>query len=174
MGFDECYQLGNVVKTHGLRGELVFFLDVDFPEEYQELESVFIDINGKLVPFFIESLHLQGNKAIVALEEIESIEDAEPLVGKPTYLPLKNLPTLPDGKYYYHQLVDFSVYEADRLIGKVTEIFEMPTNYLMGVDHQGKEVLIPIEDEIVRSVDLHTQTIHVDLPDGLLELYTDQ
>ena len=55
MGFDDCYQLGNVVKTHGLRGELVIFLDVDHPELYQEMESVLVDMNGKLVPFFIET-----------------------------------------------------------------------------------------------------------------------
>lgn len=171
MGFDEYYQLGNVVKTHGLRGEVVFFLDVDTPEEYQKLESVFIDINGKLVPFFIESLHLQGDRAIVALEEIESLEDAEQLVGKSAFLPLNHLPELLAGKYYYHQLVGFLVYEEENLIGKVTEIFEMPHNHLMGVDHQGKEVLIPIEDEIILSVDLKAEKIDVRLPEGLLDLY---
>lgn len=171
MSFDEYYQLGNIIKTHGLRGEVIFFLDVDDPEEYQELESVFIDLNGKLIPFFIESFHLQGDRAIVALEEVENIEDAEPLVGKSTYLPLDSLPKLPEGKYYYHQLIGCAVYEGEKLIGPVTEVFEMPTNYLIGVDHQGKEVLIPIADEIVRSVDLQAQKIAVHLPEGLLALY---
>ena len=45
MGFDDCYQLGNVVKTHGLRGEVVIFLDVDHPELYQKMEPVSVHIN---------------------------------------------------------------------------------------------------------------------------------
>ncbi|REE05877.1 ribosome maturation factor RimM [Marinoscillum furvescens] len=171
MGFDECYQLGNVVKTHGLRGELVFFLDVDFPEQYQEMESVFVELSGKLVPFFVESFHLQGERAIVALEEIESIEDAKPLVGKNLFLPLDRLPQLPEGKYYFHQLVGFELYDRDQLIGAVTAIYELPTYHLLNVDHQGVEVLVPAEDGIIQSVDLKEKVIKAELPDGLLDVY---
>lgn len=171
MGFDECYQLGNVVKTHGLRGELVFFLDVDFPEQYQEMESVFVELSGKLVPFFVESFHPQGDRAIVALEEIESIEDAKPLVGKNLYLPLDRLPDLPEGKYYFHQLVGFEVYDREQLIGTVKEIYELPTYHLLNVDHQGVEVLVPAEDGIIQSVNIKEQVIKAELPDGLLDVY---
>ena len=174
MGFDECYQLGTVVKTHGLRGEVVFSLDVDFPEDYKELESVFIDINGKLVPFFIESFRLQGDRAIVVLEDITTLEAAESLSGKGLYLPLENLPRLSAGQYYYHELVGLDVYENDQLLGKVTEVFQMPTNYLLGVDHKGTEVLIPLEDEIIISVDLEHRKIITKLPEGLLDVYLDQ
>lgn len=174
MGFDECYQFGNVVKTHGLRGEIVFVLDVDAPEDYRNLESVFIDINGKLVPFFIKSFNLQGDRAIVALEDTDSIEDAEPLIGKDLYLPLKNLPKLANGKYYYHELVGLEVYNEDELLGKVTEVFEMPTTHLLGVDHKGTEILIPLEDEIILSVDLEQGKIITRLPDGLLDVYLGQ
>lgn len=171
MGFDECYQLGTVVKTHGLRGELVFFLDVDFPEDYKELESVLIDINGKLVPFFIESFQHQGARAIVGLEDIRTLEDAEPLAGKELYLPLKALPKLAKGQYYYHELIGLEVFDDDKLIGTVTGVFQMPTNYLMGVDHKGTEVLIPLEDELIVSVDLEQRKIITRLPEGLLDVY---
>jgi len=171
MGFDECYQLGTVVKTHGLRGEIVLFLDVDNPELYQEMESVLVDINGKLVPFFIESLQLNGDRAITALEDIETIDDAKQLVGKNLFLPLKNLPTLPEGGYYYHQLINFDFFNGSLLLGKVKAVYEMPTGHLISVDHQGTEVLVPAEDAIVKKVDLENQAIHGELPDGLLEIY---
>lgn len=174
MGFDECYQLGNVVKTHGLKGEIVIFLDVDHPEDYQEMESVLVDINGKLVPFFIESLHMQGERAITALEDIHNIDEAKELVGKSLYLPLKQLPELSEGQYYYHQLIGFELYDGERLIGLVKEVYEMPTNHLLNVDHNGIEVLVPAEDELLTSVNLQEKKIIAKLPDGLLEVYQEQ
>ncbi|MEQ9305842.1 MAG: ribosome maturation factor RimM [Marinoscillum sp.] len=174
MGFDECYQLGNVVKTHGLKGEIVISLDVDHPESYQEMESVLVDVNGKLVPFFIESLHMQGDRAITALEDIESIDEAKTLVGKDLYLPLKFLPKLPEGQYYYHELIGFDFYDQDKYLGKVKEVYEMPTNHLLNVDYNGTEVLVPAEDAILNSVNLAEQKIIATLPEGLLEVYLDQ
>ncbi|MFY0607380.1 MAG: 16S rRNA processing protein RimM [Cyclobacteriaceae bacterium] len=171
MGFGECYQLGNVVKTHGLKGQVVIFLDVDDPSEYKKLESVFIDINGKLIPFFIESLNLQGDRAIVTLDEIASIEDATPLIGKDLYLPLRNLPDLPEGKYYYHQLPGLDVVEGGTYIGLVKEVFQMPNNNLLAVDHKGVEVLIPLSDGVVKKVNLSENKIEVVLPEGLLDVY---
>ncbi len=173
MGFDECYQLGNVVKTHGLLGEVVIFLDVDHPELYQEMESVLVDMNGKLVPFFIEYLQFNGDRAITAFEDIENIDDAKQLVGKNLFLPLKSLPELPDGGYYFHQLVDMDFYNGDQLLGKVTGVYEMPTNHLICVDHNGAEVLVPAEDEIVKEVDLSNKIIKAELPEGLLDIYLD-
>ncbi len=171
MGFDECYQLGHIVKTHGLNGEVTFFLDVDHPEEYQNLESVFIDINGKLVPFFIETLHLQGDKAIVALEEIEDINSAKPLVSKELYLPLRSLPKLKAGQYYFHQLPGMKVFQNENLLGIVKDVIQLPNNNLLSVDYQNQEVLIPISDEIVINVDFSDQKIEVNLPEGLLDIY---
>ncbi len=171
MGFDDCYQLGHVVKTHGLRGEVVIFLDVDHPDLYQEMESVLVDMNGKLVPFFIEYLQVNGDRAITALEDIESIDEAKTLVGNNLFLPLNKLPELPDGGYYFHQLIGFEFFDGEQLLGKVTGIYEMPTNHLICVNHQGKEVLVPAEEAILKEVDLPNKTIRANLPEGLLAIY---
>jgi 16S rRNA processing protein RimM len=171
MGFEECYQLGNVIKTHGLKGEVAILIDADIPENYKNLESVFIEINGKLVPFFIESLNLQGDKAIVKFEEIENIDDAMPLVSSNLFLPLKSLPKLAKGKYYFHELPGLSVFEGETLIGTVTGVVDMPNGDLLTVDHDGTEMLIPLMDEIVTLVDVSAKRVEVTLPPGLLELY---
>lgn len=171
MGFDDCYLLGQLVKTHGLRGELVAHLDVDYPEEYLELESVFVDQNGKLIPFFIESIAIRGDKAYIAFEDIENIDQATPLVSSSLYLPLDNLPKLPVGKYYYHQLIGLNLYNGDELVGSVKEVYDLPNNRLLGVDHQGTEVLIPLEDEIIKTVDLDKGEIRADLPEGLIDVF---
>jgi len=175
VGIDDCYILGNVIKTHGLNGEISILLDVDDPSEYKGLESVFVDISGKLVPFFIESIHLQKeNKALVAFEDVEDLNAAREIVGCNLYLPLTNLPKLGNGKYYFHELLGFEVYNGDILLGHVINIYELPQNNLLAVDHQEKEVLIPLEDGIILTVDTENKKIITELPEGLLEVYKAQ
>lgn len=173
MGFDDCYLLGHLIKTHGLRGELTAHFDVDFPEEYQELESVFVDQNGKLVPFFIESISIQGSKVLIAFEDVEDIDTASQFVGSSLYLPLENLPPLPDGKYYFHQLIGLTLYHNESVIGEVKELYDLPNNRLIGVDHNGTEILIPLTEEIIRDVNLADEKISASLPEGLLEVFTE-
>ena len=173
MGIDDCYLLGHIVKTHGLKGELIAHFDVDYPEEYQDLESVFVEQNGKLIPFFIEALSVRNDKVFVAFDDIERIEAATPLVGTSLYLPIENLPPLKDGDYYFHQLVGMELYDSEKLIGIVNDVYELPNNNLLGVAHQGVEVLIPLEDAIIKKVNLEAKTILADLPEGLIDVYLD-
>lgn len=168
----DCYQLGEVIKTHGLKGEVSIHLDVDYPEEYQELESVFLLQNGKLVPFFIDTLQIHGKKALAKFEDIDSIEMASELVKAEIYLPLSFLPTLPDDGYYFHDLVGCEVKEGDQSLGVVKEIIDLSGNELLFVEQEGKELLIPMKEEIMLNVDIKSKTIEVNLPDGLLDLYS--
>ncbi len=171
MGIDDCYLLGHLVKTHGLKGELIAHFDVDYPEEYQELESVFVEQNGKLVPFFIDSISVRNDKVFLAFEDIDRIETASPLVGTSLYLPLDELPELGDGDYYFHQLVGMSLYDGEELIGTVSNVYELPNNNLLGVQHKDVEVLIPLDDAIVKEVNLTENKILADLPEGLIDVY---
>ena len=88
MDIESCYQLGYILKTHGIHGELLIYLDTDNPEEYKLLESVFVEIKQKLVPFFIEQIKVNDNKAIIRFQEIDNLEAAEKLKGLTLYLPL--------------------------------------------------------------------------------------
>lgn len=171
MRVDDCYQLGYVIKTHGLKGEVQIFLDVDNPSEYQELESVFVLQNNALIPFFLEYIQCGDKKAIAKFEEIDSIEEAAKLVSGELYLPLDLLPELPDGKYYFHQLVGLTLFDGTEKIGEVTQVYEMGPQNLISVDHDGKEIMIPLMDEIVQKVDLKNSEIRAKLPDGLIDIY---
>ena len=75
MRLDDCFELGHIQKPHGLKGELSIFLDTDFPEDYEDLGSVFVlDENG-LVPFFMEYIQLTSDqKAIVKFEDIDTFD----------------------------------------------------------------------------------------------------
>lgn len=174
MKVEDCYQLGYVIKTHGLKGEIQVFLDVDNPLDYQDLESVFVKQGNALIPFFLEHIQVNAKKSIVALEEIESLEDAEKLVGKELYLPLSVLPELPEGEYYYHQLIGLQLVADGKTIGPVDQVYEIAPQNLLSVTHQGKEVMIPINDQIIQKVDFTTGVITAHLPEGLLEVYLEE
>ena len=172
MNIGECFQLGYVIKKHGLSGEVNILLDVDVPHEYQNLESVFVEINDKLVPFFIESISIKGNKAIVRFEDVNTADQADDLKGKGLFLPLSMLPELGDNKFYYHQIIGYHVIDAsDGDIGVVKDVYTSPNQDLLAIDHQSKEILVPINDEIIGSVDHDNKQLHVTLPEGLLDVY---
>ncbi len=176
MQVDDCYQLGYVIKPHGLNGELQFLLDVDSPQEYSALESVFVLQGQQLVPFFIESIAVRGNKAIVALEEVESVDEAWALKGAELYLPLAVLPELPDDQYYYHDLVGFALEkESGELIGEIQSVLDAGAQDLLQVKHtSGKEVLVPLTDELIVKVDKTGRKLIMNLPEGLIEVYLNE
>lgn len=169
---DDCYQLGEVIKTHGLNGEVTINLDVDFPEDYIKLESVFLKQDGKLVPFFISHLQINGDKALVKFEDVNSIDEAKALVKTQLFLPLAQLPKLEDGGFYFHDLIGCEVIEGKKVIGVVKDVYE-GANELMVVFSDDNEILIPLIDEIVVEVNIEAKKVIVTLPDGLLDLYKD-
>ncbi|GAA5031886.1 ribosome maturation factor RimM [Marivirga lumbricoides] len=171
----QCFQLGIVSRPHGLKGEVYISLDTDFPEEYAEMESVFLLQNGKLVPFFIEHLQIRNTEALVKFEDIDDKDAALSIKGLSLHLPLNQLPELSDDQFYFHEIIDFQVVDKNLgSLGKVAQVYEAGHQDLIGMDYQQKEVLIPINDDIINSVDRENKIIMVTLPDGLLELYLEE
>jgi 16S rRNA processing protein RimM len=173
MNKDQCFQIGRLAKVHGLRGEVNVVLDVDFPEDYEGLEHLFLEQKGRLVPFFLEHFVIQpGGRALAKFEELNTIEQVEMLVGSEIYLPLTELPELDEDQFYFHELVGFEVIDETKgLIGPVQNVYDLETQDLLGVTHQGKEVLIPIQDGIITKVDKADKKVYCQLPEGLLEIY---
>ena len=174
MRVDDCYQLGYVIKTHGLHGELSVMLEVDFPDAYQQLESVFVATSGSetLVPFFVEHLTIRQNKALIKFEEIDTVDQAETLLKAKLYLPLESLPPLADDQFYYHEIIGFTVEDEQQgTLGTVQDVYESTGQDMIVMQYQGREVFIPINDDIVPRVDKKQSVVYVNLPDGLLEVY---
>jgi len=172
MTIDNCFKLGHIVKKHGLKGELSILLDADYPEDYKQLESVFVEVNKQLVPFFIEYLQLNGDRGIIKFEDVDDLASAERLLKSNLYLPVDSLPELGEGQFYYHEVIGYMV--IDKVIGEVgpvDQIYEFPNQDLFGVIHQEKEVLIPINDQLIVKVDHQLRQVEVNLPAGLLEIY---
>lgn len=174
MKVDDCFELGNIIKPHGMKGEVAAILDVDNPSYYQNLESVFVDIDGKLIPFFIEKLSLNKELVIIKFEDIDSIDHTERVMGCPLYLPLSALPPLPENRFYFHEIIGFQVIDAEEgVIGFIKEVYQITQQDILAVDHHGQEVLIPLHDDFIVKVDKTQKEMHLNLPSGLLKVYLD-
>lgn len=171
MDIDSCFELGHVIKNHGIKGELLVFLDVDDPVKYEKLDSVFIEINHKLVPFFIEQFKLQGSNAIVKFEDVNDIERARELAATRMFLPLEQLPDLGKDNFYLHEIIGFTVIDetAGRL-GEIKTIYEANGNRLAGMDYREREVLVPLNKDFIRKLDKKKKEVFMALPDGLLDI----
>ena len=171
---DDCYQLGHITKTHGVNGEMVFFLDVDDPGLYEDLDSVLIEVKGELIPYFIESIAIvKGSRAIVALEGVETIEQAERFIKANLFLPLENLDPIDDNtRFYFHEIVGYQLVDSNLgMLGTVATVYSMDTQDLIAMEYQGHEVLVPINSDIVHTIDREKKQLQVTLPEGLLEVY---
>lgn len=177
MNIEACYYLGYTSKIHGKEGSLVVKLDVDNPNFYKKLESVFIQMNKmdtELIPFFILSAQLvNSDSLILKIEDLNDVEQAKAMIGKEVYLPLEMLPKLTGNKFYFHEVIDFVVEDKWKgNIGKINKVLDYPQQAILEiVDNQQNEILIPITDEIILDVNRKEKTIKIDAPEGLIDLY---
>ncbi|MGY5848083.1 ribosome maturation factor RimM [Salegentibacter sp. HM20] len=173
MTVEECFFLGKIVAKFSFKGEVLIKLDTDEPELYTEMESVLIEYNGNLVPFFIEKSSLQKSTLLrVKFEDIDTEEDAEDLVGALTYLPLTMLPQLEEDQFYYHEIIGFDVIDAEHgNIGKITGINDSTAQALFEIKKGDKDLLIPMNDEFIEKIDKPNKTIYLNTPEGLVEMY---
>ena len=173
MNKDNCYQLGHIAKVHGLHGEVLLVLDVDFPEDYEGLAHVFVENGNRLVPFILEHMVTQPNNRFLAkFEEFDHIDQVKPMVGSALYLPSTALPKLKDDQYYFHDLVGFMMVDEDLgELGQVKVIYDMETQDLIGMEYKDREILIPIKDGIIQKVDKVEKKVFCRLPEGLLDIY---
>lgn len=174
MNKDACFLLGYIVKTHGTKGQVVAFFDVDYPEEYDDLESVFLEQGGRLIPFFIQNMEpLQKDRFIIQFEDINTMEQAGQLRNTSLYLPLDELPELEEDQFYFHDVIGYRVVDENHgELGLVKDFYDLQQQ-LMAMDYLGQEMLVPVIDEIILRADHQAKHLHVKLPEGLLEVYTE-
>ena len=171
---NECFYFGKIFRVHGYKGELKIFVDADNPLSYKGLDMVFIEVKGKLIPYFIDNIHFENNRANLKLQDVDELGQAERLVGCEIYLPLEKLPKLKGNKFYYHEVVDFKVFDKKHgEIGKVEKVLDLPNNALFSIRYHEKEILVPIIEEIIKKVDRTKKEIFIEAPEGLIDIYLD-
>ena len=170
---EDCFYLGKIVKKYSFKGEILAKLDTDEPELYDNIDAVFIDLRGNLVPFFIESAQLHKSDLLrLKFEDIDTENDADALIKSDLYLPLELLPKLEGNKFYFHEVIGFTIVDTSYgSVGTLMSINDSTAQALFEIDKDGKEILIPMNDEFIVKVDRSQKTIEVQTPEGLIDLY---
>jgi len=172
MTLEESFYIGYITKTKGLKGEVQVYFEFDDYEDL-ELDSVFIEINKKLIPFFVSTYKLHGNSTgYFYFEDIDVIEKAEKLLKKKLYLPLSRKPEREDDEFYYTDLKGYIAYD-EKLgeLGEIIEVHEYPQQFIAVVSYKFREIMFPLNDDLIESIDEDESALHVKLPDGLLDVY---
>lgn len=172
MAFEGNFYIGYISKTRGLKGELQLFFEFD---DYRELDPdvLFLEIDRKLVPFFITQYKQQQNStAYLFLEDVDHIDKAQPLVRKKVYLPDSKKPERHPDDFRITDLKGFIVHDRQHgELGEIIEIHEYPQQYVAVVPYRFNELMFPLNDQIIRAVDQEHKRLDVDLPDGLIDVY---
>ena len=170
---EDCFYLGKIAKKFSFKGEVLVYLDTDEPELYENMESVFVEFNKNLVPFFIENSSLHKNDFLrVQFEDVDSEEEADSILNCAVYLPLSMLPILEGNQFYFHEVIGFEI-EDKRLgvFGKIVSINDSSAQPLFEVVNGTVEILVPMIDQFLVKIDRENKKVVMDLPEGLVEMY---
>lgn len=179
---EDCFYLGKIAKKFSFKGEVLIYLDTDEPELYEDMESVFVEHNKNLIPYFILNSNLHKNDFLrVRFEDVNTESDADAIMNCEVYLPLKMLPKLTGNKFYFHEVIGFEI-EDKRVgvFGKIVSVNDTTAQPLFEVlngevdssgSEQAKQMLIPMIDHFIVKIDRDNKKVIMDLPVGLVEMY---
>ena len=164
-------EIGKIINTHGLKGEVKVVSWMDSPEDYENLEYALVKKAGNEIKLDIESLKYQKNNLIVKFKQITSIEEAEKYKNAVLYVSKDELPELPENVYYIADLLGCEVYEdSGRKIGILNDVFSTGSNDVYDIKRDGaKNLFVPIIEGVVKDVNIEAKKILIRIPEGLEE-----
>jgi 16S rRNA processing protein RimM len=171
MNLKDYYKAGFIMRPHGLKGEVTISIDKDSPADWEELKAVLLEIKNQLVPYFIETVSVRGDKAFLKLEDVNTPEAAAQLKGTSLYLTKESRPKLQPRDFYNDEVIGFLVEdETIGVLGKVEEIEQAGPNRFFIIHYNQKEVMIPSLSPLLKSINRSKKKITVNLPDGFLDI----
>lgn len=169
-------QIGKITGTHGLDGNVVLFHSVGKSSGLKNLKHIFIELKREsYIPFFVEQIRVDNEtELLMKLEDVDSMEVAKGISGKQVYLSTEQYEKLKP-KDANINFIGFEVWDSQAgKLGTVADLFETPGQLLATVLYKNKEVIVPINDQTIKSVDIPTKTLRLELPEGLLDVYLEE
>jgi len=167
----EYILVGRIGRTHGVSGELYVNSLTDNPNRFREGNELWIEDGGAWKKIKIESMREISGKPAVRIEGIDNPDDARELINSFIYIKESDLEELPEGKYYYFNLIGCRVVDAaNKLLGRVVEVEIYPANDVMVIESEkGERCLFPIVREYVKKIDVKLKKIVVEPPEGIFD-----
>jgi len=170
---EDCFLFGHIRKSQGIHGAVKIVRENDLPIELDDLKFFHLDLSDGLIPFQLEAIdELSGISLMVKFVDILKMEDTKEFQNIPVYLPLSMLPAdaVPNAEEAW---LGFEVKDKSLgLVGKVIGFIHFNEQSLLKLAsiREGKEILIPMVEEIILSVNMQKKLITVELPEGLADL----
>lgn len=173
---ENLHPLGYFSKLHGYKGELTASLNTANNLDYENLEHIFVEVAGKLVPYFIETIEYKTNSTMkVKLEGIENEADAKALVKCSIYIQPEDISDSDNDKLALRALQGFKVIDAEKgEIGTVSFVEESDVNPLLVIQSDKKEILLPLNEQFFDEINQETKTVYINAPEGLIDFYLEQ
>ncbi len=165
-------EAGKIVNTHGLRGEVKVVAWTDYPEDFEDIEYVYVKMKTGDEKLHISSVKYQKNNLIIKFAEIKDINEAEKYKNQILYVEREMLGELPEGVYYIADLIGLRVIdEKGEDIGVIADVINTGANDIYDVKREGKKnMLIPVIDDVVKEIDLENKLVRIKMMEGLDEL----
>ena len=164
---DPYLAVARIAGAHGVRGEVSCELITDFPERFRRTERVFAGSEHR--PMVVERARIVKDGVLLKLAGVDTRTDAERLRGIILFVPEHEAVPLPDGSYYWHQILGLRVRTVGgEDLGTVADILPTGSNDVYVVRGEGREVLLPAIRDVVQQVDLENGVLTVELIEGLV------
>jgi 16S rRNA processing protein RimM len=171
--------IGQIVSTHGNRGEVKVMPFTDDPNRFFDLQHVYLvhpqqeasEDPAKRRYVTLEQVRFHKKMVLITFKEVENMNQGEALRNYYLQLPESELQPLPEGRYYIYQLIGLEVYEGETCYGKITEVMQPGSNdvYVVWDAERKSEVLVPALKDVIKKVDIPNGRMEVVLPPGLLD-----
>lgn len=166
---EDCILLGTISKTHGVRGELVIRMTDPSLEPDENWESLFLQIDGMLVPFFISSLHApRADEWFVRFDDYDDKDSAQNLVGSAVWIRKEGMATSMKG-IYLDELTGYTLVNASTgRQGLIADFMDIPGNPVFEVSFEGRNEMVPAQDDLMEEIDQENQRLIMRLPEGIM------
>lgn len=164
--------IGKIVGAHGLKGTSKIQSYAESLEIFKSVTTLLVSSpDGNEKRYEIDWIKSHSRGALLALKEVTDREQARSLIGSELYINKADLPKLEVGTYYWFDLIGVNVYTSDgRYIGRLDSIIETGANDVYVVKDGDKEILVPALESVVKSIDIESKIMRVELPEGLEEV----
>ena len=161
--------LGEILKPHGIKGELKILFYNEESKSLQKDQKVFLESPQKnIIEYKIEKIFYSFRKNRIKFFDINTIDEADDLRGYIVNIDRSDLPEINDSEYYLSDLVGYSLIDkSNKNYGKVIEVLALPANSVLNVSKDDKEYLIPLIDDVVLEVNQNQKVIIIDPIEGL-------
>jgi 16S rRNA processing protein RimM len=170
---DDFLPIGSILKPHGLKGGIIIEIGEGYEEVLEDSECLLVEVEGGLVPFFVseDGINFRSPTSLsLSFDGYESVEKVRPFCGCKIFIH-KDIDIDQNNNEEFNDLIGVTVFDKERgKLGEIVRVDDFSGNVVLTIGYKGHEVLIPLSEQIIIRLDVNKKELHVDCPEGLIDL----